>query len=153
MLYRLVLTEVTIMKEIKHPNILHLYDFFKSKSNYYMVMNYCNQGDLEAYMQAKNITCVPESQAINIMKQLLNGFIELRSRRILHRDIKLANIFMNDDHIIIGDFGLARSGTDIASTVLGTPISMSPEMMSPNMDAPVEYTSKADIWSLGIVFY
>ncbi len=42
LLYKLLLTEVTIMKEINHPNILHLFDFYKSKTNYYIVMNYCN---------------------------------------------------------------------------------------------------------------
>ncbi len=60
---------------------------------------------------------------------------------------------MHNDQVIIGDFGLAKSGSDIASTILGTPINMAPELMDTTGCLDLEYGSKADIWSLGIVFY
>ena len=60
----------------------------------------------------------------------MNGFIELRKYSIIHRDIKLSNIFIHDDRIIIGDFGLAKTGNEMANTTLGSPLTMAPEMIS-----------------------
>ena len=77
------------------------------------------------------------------------GFQELHKHKIMHRDFKLANLFVNDDTQIIGDFGFAKSGFDMAQTKLGTPLTMAPEQL---MDAN-SYTSKADLWSIGVVFY
>jgi serine/threonine protein kinase len=151
-LMRLLTTEVAIMNEIKHPNILHLYEFLASRDNYYIVIQYCNQGDLEAYMRQKGIKHFEESKAVQLMKQILNGFSELRKKKILHRDFKLANIFMNDEHIVIGDFGFAKSGQELAETRLGSPLTMAPELLFVN-DEEVIYNSKADLWSIGIVFY
>lgn len=71
--------------------------------------------------------------------------------RIMHRDIKLANLFLHDGDIVIGDFGFARIGVEIARTQLGTPSTMAPEMLLPNGNA--EYDNKADLWSIGVVFY
>ena len=65
------------MKEINHPNILHLYEFLKTKDHYYLVIKFCNQGDLEHYMKVRNIDSFEEGDAVNILKQILNGFMEL----------------------------------------------------------------------------
>ena len=69
----------------------------------------------------------------------------------MHRDFKLANIFLNDDNLIIGDFGFAKSGADMASTKLGSPITMAPELL--NAGSVVRYTNKADLWSNGVCFF
>lgn len=81
----------------------------------------------------------------------MNGFRELHSHKIMHRDFKLANIFLNDDNIVIGDFGFAKSGEDMASTKLGSPITMAPELL--NATSGLRYTNKADLWSIGVCFY
>jgi hypothetical protein len=81
----------------------------------------------------------------------MNGFRELHAHKIMHRDFKLANIFLNDDNLIIGDFGFAKSGADMASTKLGSPITMAPELL--NAGSVVRYTNKADLWSIGVCFY
>lgn len=59
-LKKLLKTEVTIMHTINHPNILHLYEFLESKNNYYLVLNFCNQGDFEVYLKKLKIKKLPE---------------------------------------------------------------------------------------------
>lgn len=82
--------------------------------------------------------------------QIANAFKELHKHKIMHRDVKLANIFLHDDTVIVGDFGFAKSNVEITTTKLGTPMTMSPEMFKSH-DSP--YTNKADLWSIGCIFY
>ena len=148
----LLSTEIKIMQEIEHPNILHCFEVIESKTHYYLVLNYCNQGDLENYMREKHLNYFPEEEAIGLFTQIVNGFIVLRQKNIIHRDFKLANIFMSNEVLVIGDFGLAKMGSEMASTVLGTPLTMAPELFEVN-DIGGNYTAKADIWSIGVVYY
>lgn len=80
----------------------------------------------------------------------MNGFKVLHENKIMHRDVKLANIFLHDDIVVIGDFGFAKMG-DVAVTNLGTPMTMAPELLLSNSNK--SYSSKADLWSLGVCFY
>lgn len=82
--------------------------------------------------------------------QIMNGFQVLHKNKIMHRDVKLANIFLQDDKVVIGDFGFAKSGVDITTTKLGTPLTMAPELLNSTGNS---YTNKADLWSIGVVFY
>ena len=68
----------------------------------------------------------------------------------MHRDLKLANILKNNGYLKIADFGFARllGDNDMASTMLGSPLNMAPEILNGN-----DYVTKADIWSIGTVFY
>lgn len=81
----------------------------------------------------------------------MNGFVELRKRKILHRDFKIENIFLNDNVLIIGDFGLAKMGAEMTTTKVGTPLTMAPELIFGNENS--RYSSKADLWSIGCVYY
>lgn len=147
--HKLFQTEVEVMTKINSPNILHLFEFIETVNNYYLVIQYCNNGDLEKYME--KVGKLPESQAIYFLMQIMNGFQVLNSHKIMHRDFKLANVFLNDDTVVIGDFGFAKKGVDVTKTKLGTPITMAPELLVGNGAA--EYNNKADLWSIGIVFY
>lgn len=142
-------TEVKVMRDITHPNILKCYDLLESSNNYYMILFYCNGGSLEDMIKRKGR--LTEEEALFILKQILNGFAELSRRNIMHRDIKTANIFLHDDLVVIGDFGFAKDGVELASTKLGSPLNMAPEILMATGN--VRYTSKCDIWSIGIVFY
>ena len=82
--------------------------------------------------------------------QIMNGFRELHKHQIMHRDVKLANMFLKEDTIVIGDFGFAKQGVETTKTRLGTPITMAPELL---MSKESSYTNKADLWSIGVVFY
>ena len=153
LLGKLLQSEIKIMQEIEHPNILHLYEYIESKQHYYLVLNYCDQGDMENYMKTRELKYFEEAEALNLLQQIMNGFYELRKKKILHRDFKLANIFMSESVLVIGDFGLAKYGFEQASTILGTPQTMAPEILWPNMEQTLIYTSKSDIWSIGVVYY
>lgn len=123
------------MSEIDHPNIMHLFDFLESGSSYYLVMQYCNRGDLESYLSKQARNYFTEKEAIYYLKQIMNGFQVLRKNRVMHRDFKLANIFLNDETLVIGDFGFARAGFEMAQTNLGTPLTKAPELNQGNVEA------------------
>ena len=142
-------SEVEILKELDHPNLIKCYDVIESESSYYLVLEYCNGGDLESHLVMHKK--LPEDEIIFITKQILNGFEELRRLKVMHRDVKLANIFLHNDRVIIGDFGFAKSGIETTTTKLGSPLNMAPEIYLP--DGHVTYDSKIDIWSIGIMIY
>lgn len=148
----LLKTEVSVMHNIKHPNILHLFEFMESSNSYYLVIDYCDSGDLEEHMKKTSKDGFNEELTVYYLKQIMNGFQELRKNKIMHRDFKLANIFLKSDGtVVIGDFGFAKSGVEMTSTKLGTPLTMAPELIASSGN--VSYTSKADLWSIGVVFY
>lgn len=83
------------------------------------------------------------------MWQILDGFKSLRKQGIIHRDIKLKNILVTKNNVLkIADFGLAIKETH-AKSMVGTPYTKAPEVY----EGLKKYTDKADIWSLGIIFY
>lgn len=151
-LARLLNTEVSIMNTISHKNIMHLYEFLEDHQNYYMIIEFAKDGDLEKLLKNSRNGRLAEPLAINFLKQIMNGFLQLRVYKILHRDIKLANLFLDGNRLIIGDFGFAKSGTETTTTVLGTPVTMAPELLNSNQPETL-YSSKADLWSIGVVFY
>lgn len=72
---------------------------------------------------------------------------------MLHRDFKLANIFINNDTLIIGDFGFAKQGVEMTTTLLGTPLTQAYEIITADRTKDLSYSSKADLWSIGVVYY
>eukprot|EP00828_Plagiopyla_frontata_P041154 TRINITY_DN5778_c0_g3_i8.p1 TRINITY_DN5778_c0_g3~~TRINITY_DN5778_c0_g3_i8.p1 ORF type:complete len:585 (-),score=89.31 TRINITY_DN5778_c0_g3_i8:211-1893(-) len=145
-LKQLFIQEVTIMKKIDNENIIKLIDYLESQSTCYIIMEFCNQGDLESLLKKQNHLC--EDEAITHFQEILNGFQCLHKNNIIHRDFKAANVMINDGVFKIGDFGFAKQ-TAQAGTILGTPLYMSPELLSKTKT----YTNKTDIWSIGVLFY
>lgn len=108
-------------------------------------------------MREKDLKNFSERKTIDILRQIRDGFEELRKQGIIHRDLKLSNIFMHNDRIIIGthesrliqgDFGLAKTGKEMTGTRLGTPLTMAPEMIEGR-----NYSSKTDLWSIGMTLF
>lgn len=93
------------------------------------MLDYCDKGDLENYLKKLRVKYLKENEAIMVIKQILKGFRELRKYDIVHRDLKLSNIFLHEDWIKIGDFGMAKVGKRISGTTVGTPLNMAPECM------------------------
>lgn len=151
-LEQMLKTEVSIMHTIKHRNIMNLIDFLETPSCFYLILEYLKDGDLESILRKTKLKRVDETTAVFYLKQILNGFQELRNYKIFHRDIKLANLFLDENRLVIGDFGFAKSGVDQTTTILGTPLTMAPELLL-NTEKVVKYNSKSDIWSIGVVFY
>ncbi|CAI2362776.1 unnamed protein product [Moneuplotes crassus] len=167
-----LLQEIKIMKAINHPNILRFYTALKTKDNIYMFVEFCNGGDLSRFLDLKGGR-LSQDLVRKIVKQIASGLCYLNQNKTMHRDLKLPNIMVNfpqktssevtpaeyikefnykndEMEIIIGDLGFAKSlnDTEIATSWLGTPVNMAPEILNKN-----PYTSKVDIWSLGIMVY
>ncbi len=89
---RLFQTEMSVMSKINHPNVMHLFEFMETANNFYLVIQYCNSGDMESYL--KKMGKLDESEAVYFLMQIMNGFRVLHKNKIMHRDVKLANLFL-----------------------------------------------------------
>lgn len=115
----------------------------------YLIYEYCNGGTLEQAIHKKKF--LSEQESIKIFAQLLNAFKSIIKDNILHRDLKPSNILFHNNIIKIADFGFCKSlshSHDMTTTMVGSPIYMAPEVLK-----GMSYNSKADIWSLGVVFF
>lgn len=143
-------TEMKYLPKINHENIVKFIEFFENQYSLYFVLEYCNNGDLGQYLKEK--MRIPEPEALEYLKQLISAFQVLNSHKIMHRDLKLENILLKltDDKIVIKlcDFDFLKKG-DTGKTYLGTGMYMAPEILKSSKS----YTNKADLWSLGVVFY
>jgi serine/threonine protein kinase len=119
----------------------------KTNNNFYFVYEFCNGGTLEKLLKQEKK--LPEAKAMQYFKQLVEAFKVLNKHNIMHRDLKPDNILFHNGVLKLGDFGFCKSPEkDMASTMLGSPIYMAPEVLKGEI-----YTSKADIWSLGVVLF
>uniref|UniRef100_A0A6V7QT91 Protein kinase domain-containing protein n=1 Tax=Ananas comosus var. bracteatus TaxID=296719 RepID=A0A6V7QT91_ANACO len=147
-----LLTEVFILKRIKHPNIIALRDFFQIGERIYLVLEYCRGGDLSMYMQRHGR--VSEAIAKHFLQQLASGLQVLCKHNVVHRDLKPQNLLLLTKEekpvLKIADFGFARSlqPCGLAETLCGTPLYMAPEVMQVQ-----KYDAKADLWSVGIILF
>ena len=165
--------EITILKQIKHPNVVNYIESKKTKHHIYIVMEYCKGGSLSECLEKYIETFkhpFKEEIVQYLMRQILNGLDEFHSNNILHRDLKLDNILINfpsendkislnmlNTTVKISDFGFSsilKHDNDLAKTTIGTPIYMPPEMVEANTyNKEIKYGNKADIWSLGVLCY
>ena len=146
--------ESDVLKQLKHPNIVAYKESFLEKGRIVIIMEYCEGGDLSKLIKKNSEIELhfSEPQAIIWFYQLAKALEVIHSLNILHRDIKSSNIFLSKDGSLkLGDFGISKimnNSCDVAHTLVGTPLYMSPELCS---NQP--YASKSDIWALGCVFY
>ena len=147
--WKLLQSEIEIMRKLNHPHLLNLIDFLETGSNYYMILPFCKDGDLD--QRVKKLGKIDENEGVFYLQQIMSGFVYLYQNKIMHRDFKLANVFINGDQLIIGDFGFSKQGCDVANTKLGTPFTMAPEIMFSTGRS--YYTSKADLWAIGVAYY
>ena len=102
----------------------------KTPNNFYFIYEYCNGRTLEHLLKREGK--LTESQALKIFRQLLEAFKILNKHNIMHRDLKPDNIFFHNNNLKLGDFGFCKTlgkSSDMASTMLGSPIYMSPEVL------------------------
>ena len=103
--------EVTIHSRLKHPSILELYTFFEDINYVYLVIELAHNGELQRFMRKHN-RVMKESETAKILKQVVSGLLYLHSHKILHRDMSLSNLLLdNEMHVKIADFGLATQLT------------------------------------------
>ena len=146
--------EIRILIQLKHPNIVQFEDLMITEDFYYIVFEHCKYGDLDEFINEKfpETKCLPEHQAHKLFQQIFSGMRAMNNRRIVHRDLKLANILIGDDYVIkIADFGWSRyteGDRPMLKTFAGTPITAAPEVLMQQT-----YSEKCDIWSLGVILY
>jgi calcium-dependent protein kinase len=87
-----LLDEIKILKNLDHPNIVKLYEFFEDEKNYYMVSEYCDQGDL--FDKMEKLLYMNQIVVKLLMEQILNAVAYLHSKGVCHGDIKLENIML-----------------------------------------------------------
>ncbi|KFH09363.1 calcium-dependent protein kinase CDPK3 [Toxoplasma gondii MAS] len=146
-----LLDEVAVLKQLDHPNIMKLYEFFEDKRNYYLVMEVYRGGELfdEIILRQK----FSEVDAAVIMKQVLSGTTYLHKHNIVHRDLKPENLLLEsksrDALIKIVDFGLSAH-FEVGGKMkerLGTAYYIAPEVLRK------KYDEKCDVWSCGVILY
>ncbi|XP_012503855.1 PREDICTED: serine/threonine-protein kinase Nek5 [Propithecus coquereli] len=145
--------EVILLATMKHPNIVTFFSSFQENSRLFIVMEYCDGGDLMKRINRQRGVLFSEDQILSWFVQISLGLKHIHDRKILHRDIKAQNIFLSKNGIVakLGDFGIARvlnNSMELARTCVGTPYYLSPEICQ---NKP--YNNKTDIWSLGCVLY
>uniref|UniRef100_F6XLX0 Serine/threonine-protein kinase PLK4 n=1 Tax=Ciona intestinalis TaxID=7719 RepID=F6XLX0_CIOIN len=146
-----VRSEVEIHAQLKHPSILELHHCFEDADHVYLILELCMKGELNRFLKSQgNSLC--EQQVREFMVQIVEGMLYLHAHGILHRDITLANMLLDDNcHIKIADFGLATRlalPTDKHFTMCGTPNFISPEIATRSA-----HGLESDVWSLGCMFY
>ena len=140
--------EIQLMKRLNHKNIIKLYDTHENDKYIYIIMEFCKYGDLRQFINKKPLN---EYKTQIIMRQIINGLEYLYNNKVFHRDLKPQNILVSNNCIVkITDFGLAKEYEEniLSDTICGSPIYMAPEILQNN-----KYDNKADIWSLGVIFY
>lgn len=147
-----LIVEQNIMEMIDHPRILRLHDnIVHDPQRLMLITTYCDGGDLEGLLlkHARGVG-FGEKIALVYLREIAEAFVEFAKAKIMHRDLKLANIFLKDGHVVIGDFGFAKLGVSVTDSKLGTPYYMAPEILNTQNK---RYSSKCDLWSIGVCFY
>ena len=146
--------EARVLRDLSHPNIVAYIDTQATASKLYLFMQFCDGGDLEQRLAKLKETggAVAQSQALDWFVQMALALQYLHSRRILHRDLKTANVFLTRRDIVkLGDFGVSRvlsATAELARTFVGTPYYLSPELLN---NQP--YGQPSDVWALGCIFH
>lgn len=144
--------EAVLLAKMKHPNIVAFKESFEAEGHLYIVMEYCDGGDLTQRIKQQKGKLFPEDMVLNWFIQICLGVNHIHKRRVLHRDIKSKNVFLtHDGKVKLGDFGSARllsSPMAFARTYVGTPYYVPPEIWE-----NLPYNNKSDIWSLGCILY
>ena len=168
--------EYEILTKLDHPNIVKFEGIKKTKDHFLIIMEYCNGGELSKALrdyQKKFKKPFTEEIVQYLMRQIIDAFKYLHSKKIIHRDIKLANILLHFESekdkeelnlmksiVKIIDFGFSRrvKKSDLLYSALGSPLNMDPIILQKltNTNKKVRqlgYDQKADIWSLGTICY
>ncbi|XP_030027243.1 serine/threonine-protein kinase unc-51 [Manduca sexta] len=159
----ILVKEIKILRELTalhHTNLVAMHDCMDSPAYVYVVMEYCNGGDLADYLQTNRL--LSESTIQLFLRQLAEAMRAIHAKGIVHRDLKPQNILLTHNvapprtphaseiTLKIADFGFARflEEGNMAVTLCGSPMYMAPEVIM-----SLKYDAKADLWSLGTIVY
>lgn len=148
--------EVGMLKMLNHPNIVRYYDSVEvDVDQLYICLEYADGGDLAAKIKKnrENPANLSESEMLNLFRQVVDAVGYMHTQKVLHRDLKPQNIFLNKDgtQVKVGDFGFSKALNytfAMANTLCGTPYYYSPELCKGK-----PYNSASDVWALGVMLY
>ena len=142
--------EINLLRKIRHPNVLQLYEIFESDNNIHLILEHLNGKEL--FDQIKERGSYAEKDASTILRCILNALVVLHSNFIVHRDLKPENLIFRDESLsslVIIDFGLSTTCKDGPQfTRCGSPGYVAPEILN-----NLGYGCKVDIFSLGVIMY
>ena len=142
--------EIKMLKDFNNINVIKVYEILENESYYYLIMEYCENGEL--FNHIVDLQRLSDEEASYFFYQLINGLEYIHSKGVVHRDLKPENLLLGKGNILkIIDFGLSNfyNGFNLLETPCGSPCYASPEMVSGN-----KYNGfKIDIWSTGIILY
>lgn len=147
----MVENEIAIMKHVRHPNIVRLYEEFETRGHIYLVMEYVTGGDLfDAITESVKFT---EADAALMVSDLTRALEYLHDLNVVHRDLKPENLLVNRSEsgeitLKLADFGLAMEVKEPIYTVCGTPTYVAPEIL-----AETGYGLEVDMWAIGVITY
>ncbi|KAI9893423.1 MAG: Cell cycle serine/threonine-protein kinase cdc5/MSD2 [Vezdaea aestivalis] len=149
-------TELQIHSKMSHPNIVQFHQAFTFESYTYLVLEMCSNGSVMDMLRARRCLTLPEARRFII--QMCGAVKYMHDREVLHRDLKMSNIFLDEKmDIKLGDLGLAAilvSEKDASSirrtTLCGTPNYIAPEILN---KARAGHDAKVDVWSLGVIIF
>ncbi|EEE64085.1 hypothetical protein OsJ_18916 [Oryza sativa Japonica Group] len=144
--------EISIMRLVRHPNVLQLFEVMATKSNIYFALEYAKGGELFHKMARAKLN---EESARNYFQQLISAMDYCHSRGVYHRDLKPENLLLDENETLkVSDFGLSalaesRRQDGLLHTACGTPAYVAPEVLSRKGYSG----SKADVWSCGVILF
>ncbi|CAI2367388.1 unnamed protein product [Moneuplotes crassus] len=150
----LIKDEIKILQSLDHPNIIRYHETYENEKFFYLVMEYCEGGELFDKLTSKEKKFT-EQDAAKIMRKLFHAISHCHAQGITHRDLKPENIMFNKksndeiSEVKIIDFGLSQQNQgEKMNLICGTPYYVAPEVFDNN-----GYGSECDIWSLGVIMY
>eukprot|EP01063_Lacrimia_lanifica_P004629 TRINITY_DN12625_c0_g1_i1.p1 TRINITY_DN12625_c0_g1~~TRINITY_DN12625_c0_g1_i1.p1 ORF type:complete len:446 (+),score=174.19 TRINITY_DN12625_c0_g1_i1:123-1460(+) len=146
--------EVAFLQSLNHENVIRCTDAFTCASVLHIVLDYASNGTLMAKIDGKKAEggAFAPAQVLRWYAHLLSALRHLHHQRILHRDLKTANVFLDHmDQVKLGDFGLSRKQEDdenYSGQMVGTPYYFAPEVVTSK-----PFSNKTDIWSATVIAY
>ncbi|KDQ54388.1 hypothetical protein JAAARDRAFT_135759 [Jaapia argillacea MUCL 33604] len=144
--------EIKIHRALEHPNIVSFQDCFEDDENVYMTLELCPNGSLMDLLRRRRRFTEPEARFF--MVQLLGACHYMHTHQVIHRDLKLGNLFLDANmNVKVGDFGLAaliESPGERKKTICGTPNYIAPEVL---FDTANGHSFEVDTWSIGVILY
>jgi polo-like kinase 1 len=146
-----LLSEIKIHRSLQHPNVVQFEHVFEDSLNVYILLELCNNQSLNDLIKRRKRLTEIEVQCY--IYQIVQALKYLHLNRIIHRDLKLGNLFLSDKmELKLGDFGLAAKlefDNEKRHTVCGTPNYIAPEIL----ENKIGHSYEVDVWSLGVVIY
>lgn len=144
--------EIRVHKSLQHRHIVGFVSYFEVDDFYVIVLELCANKSMMELLRSRKRLIEPEARYY--LAQMVSALKYMHDKRIIHRDLKLGNIFLNSAlEVKIGDFGLATQLTyddERKKTICGTPNYIAPEVLH---GGEVGHSYQVDIWSLGVVLY